>query len=208
MKRILVLILVLSLSVTLWGCQSRAGNQPPSTPPASGEPGTSGSQGQSDPGENTPPADQSAASLGGLRLGMTASQLDSLLGQDYTEKLVDEGGHFREPFKIRSYGEDCQVVVGQTSGKVLQVDVYSALYPTNLEIKVGDLSRDALQKYRALYKEWVGNQSDQPLAGWFETEPGVLVIFSSMENHDRINQNLQPDSRITAITLGGAQYFD
>ncbi|HCF49693.1 MAG TPA: hypothetical protein DER60_05385 [Syntrophomonas sp.] len=70
------------------------------------------------------------------------------------------------------------------------------------------MSRDALQKYRALYKEWVGNQSDQPLAGWFETEPGVLVIFSSMENHDRINQNLQPDSRITAITLGGAQYFD
>jgi len=139
---------------------------------------------------------------------MTASQLDDLLGQGYTKNLVEEGGHFNEPYEVRSYGQDCQVVVGQTSGKVLQVDVYSGQFPTNLGIKVGDLSLDALKKYRGLYKEWVGNQSDQPLAGWFETEPGVLVVFSSMESHDRINQDLQPDSKITAITLGRTQYFD
>jgi len=207
MNRVVILILVLCLAAMSWGCQSTVEESPfPATPPGS-EPNSSGSQGQP-PNDNAPPAGQSAASLGGIRLGMNASQLDDLLGEVYSQNLVDEGGHFKEPYEIRTYAQDCQVVVGQISGKVLQVDVYSGHYPTNLGIKVGDLSLDALRKYRGMYKEWVGNQSDKPLAGWFETEPGVLLIFSSAENYERINHNLRPDSKITAITLGYAQYFD
>jgi hypothetical protein len=98
--------------------------------------------------------------------------------------------------------------LGDSSGKVLQIDIDAAQYPTELGVRVGDNSISALQKYRDKYPEFVGNQSPDVLAGWFITEPGTLLIFSSMENHERSNRNLTANSKIYAITLGYSKYFD
>jgi hypothetical protein len=214
LKYVFTFVLTAFLMVMTIGCQGSAGSkQPPATPPGSSQINPTDNQKQLPLNDNTLHAGQSAASLGGIRLGMTVEQLDSLLDQvSYTETFESEGGYFGESLRIRQYTRqyphDCQIVLGQTSGKVLQIDVYSASYPTDLGVKVDDRCADALKRYRTQYKEWVGHQSDQPLVGWFETEAGVLVIFSCMENQDRINQNLQADSRITAITLGRVEYFD
>lgn len=155
------------------------------------------------------PAGQSIESLGGLRLGMTVLEVEKILGNKYQERIEeDPGGPFREAFSVRTYPSGCNIVLGHTSGKVLQIEAYTPAFPTAMGIKVGDKSIPALQSYRAKYPEWVGNQSPEILPGWFETEPGVLLIYSSQVNRERSNYNLGENSRIYSITLGYARYFD
>jgi hypothetical protein len=155
------------------------------------------------------PVVQSQEALGGLRLGMTEAEVTKILGEQYQERSEpDPGGAFREPFSVRSYTGGCEVVLGHTTGRVLQIEVIVPGYPTNLGVMVGDKSLAALQTYRSRYPEWIGNQSPDMLPGWFETEPGVLLIFSSQANRERSNHNLTDRSIIYSITLGYARYFD
>lgn len=201
MNRIPVTIFVLALMIGATGCSPslNSGVNPP--------------QGQN---SSTPPAlvqeeenkGQSKASLGGVHLGMSVSEIDDILGNNYIETFAEEGGYFGESIYIRKYGEDPVLVIGVQSQKVLQIDVYSPGYPTDLGIKVGDKSIAAMETYREKYSEYVGNQSPDKLAGWFVTEPGVLLIFSSEENRNRNNQNLTADSQIYGITLGYSAFFD
>ena len=151
---------------------------------------------------------QSRESLGGVRLGMGVEELDKLLGADFTEEEREEGGYFGERVIIRHYQNGCNIVIGQTTGEVLQIDVSSPEYPTELGVKVGAPALEALEKYREKYPEFVGNQSPDKLAGWFETEPGTLLIFSCKENGERFNENLTKESKIHGITLGRVKFFD
>lgn len=140
---------------------------------------------------------------------MTVLEVEKILGNKYQERIEeDPGGPFREAFSVRTYPSGCNIVLGHTSGKVLQIEAYTPAFPTAMGIKVGDKSITALQSYRAKYPEWVGNQSPEILPGWFETEPGVLLIYSSQVNRERSNYNLGENSRIYSITLGYARYFD
>lgn len=154
------------------------------------------------------PAGQSQESLGGLRLGMAAAEVDNLLGRQFEQRVEEEGGAFREAFTVRTYAKGIDVVIGSSSGKVLQIEAYSAEFPTKLGVRVGDKSIPALQNYRSQYQEFVGNQSPDILSGWFVVETGTLLIFSSMENRERSNRNLTPTSQIYSITLGYSRYFD
>ena len=90
----------------------------------------------------------------------------------------------------------------------MQIEAYNPAFPTAMGIKVGDKSIAALQLYRGKYSEWIGNQSPEILPGWFETEPGVLLIYSSQVNRERSNYNLGENSQIYSITLGYSRYFD
>ncbi|NMC27040.1 MAG: hypothetical protein GYA42_02720, partial [Syntrophomonadaceae bacterium] len=155
------------------------------------------------------PTGQSIEYLGGLRLGMTVLEVDKMMGNRYRERIEeDPGGPFREPFSVRTYPSGCDIVLGHSTGKVLQIEAYTPAFPTAMGIKVGDKSITALQLYRAKYPEWVGNQSAEILPGWFETEPGVLLIYSSQANRERSNYNLGENSQIYSITLGYSRYFD
>lgn len=205
MRRLASLILVMVLALGAWGCAEAPKNETPAPPPGQG-----GSPEPSPPPVTQPdPASlgQSLEALGGIRLGMTVAEVEKLLGQQFTEELREEGGYFGESFAIRSY-KGCDLVIGKTTGKVLQIDVFAPEYPTEQGVKVGDASIAALEKYRLKYPEWVGNQSPDVLTGWFKTEPDILLIFSSMENRERSNDNLADASKITAITLGYIKFFD
>ena len=151
---------------------------------------------------------QTGPSLGGVRLGMTMDDVTDILGGSFSDQIEEEGGYFREGLIIRHYLDGCDLVIGQTSGQVLQIDVSSPDYPTDMGVKVGDQSIPALKKYQDKYPEYIGNQSSEKLAGWFVIEPGTLLIFSSKDNRERSNRDLTDDSKIYAITLGHIEYFD
>jgi hypothetical protein len=200
MFRNLLMIIMILFSITLLGCSKPDSNLPP----------TNGQQGGIEqPSGESPvlPQEEDSPSLGGVMLGMSIQEVTGLLGDNYSDEIVEEGGYFGESYIRRSYN-GCDLVIGRDSGQVKQIDVYSADYPTNLGVKVGDPTLPALEQYRLKYDEYVGNQSPETLAGWFVVEPGTLLIFSSQENRDRINKDLTPDSKIYGITLGRMQYFD
>lgn len=182
-------------------------SQPADEPPEGPAAPSGDSHQEPDPGGEEI-SGQSIESLGGVRLGMTIGEVDSLLDEKFTQRTETEGGYFGEPLIIRQYDNGCHLVIGKNTGEVLQIDVYSPAYPTNLGVKVGDPSIEALELYREKYPEFVGYHSPDKLAGWFETEPGTLLIFSSMENRERSNENLTEDSKIHGITLGRAKFFD
>jgi hypothetical protein len=206
LKKIFVLVLVLLIFASVvTGCsqpvEESTGNKTP----------------QSSSGSNSNPekpdsidlqTGQSSESLGGIRLGMGVEELDKLLGDDFTENPLEEGGYFGESVIMRHYQNGCNIVIGQTTGEVLQIDVSSPEYPTEMGVKVGAPALEALEKYREKYSEFVGNQSPDKLVGWFETEPGTLLIFSCKENGERFNENLTEESKIHGITLGRVKFFD
>ena len=208
MNRLITLILMVMMIVMAAGCQNSA----PVIPPDSSSPGQNQEiLGTIEPPGNSEPADSvfSTESLGGIRLGMTGEQVEKLRGKNYTDELHAEGGYFGESLIIRQYSDGCSMVIGKETNKVLQVDVSSEDYPTDLGFKVGDPSIKVMETYRAQFEEFVGNQSSDKLMGWFLIdETGELLIFSSMESQERFNENITADSKITGITLGRAQYFD
>jgi hypothetical protein len=200
----LVLLLIIG-AAAVSGCsadgnQNSHGNQPPNN---------SGSPTPQEPEPSKPGAPYpDKPSLGGIYLGMSVEELDKIVKAEYSEEFVEEGGYFGENIIYRHYTNGCDLVIDEESGEVLQVDVYSAEYPTNLGVKVGHHSMQVINNYREDYEEWVGNQSPEKLAGWFLVEPETLLIFSSQENRERYNGNLTEDSKIYGITLGRPQYFD
>lgn len=207
MNKLITALLILILACGTWGCAPTPKDSNNINNPVQGS--TIDSPNPSPSNQLDPDASgQSREALGGIRLGMTAAEVEKVLGQVFTEKLRAEVGPFGENWTVRSYGSGCDLVIGQTTGKVLQIDVFSSAFPTAQGAKVGDVSIPVLNRYRQLYPEFIGNQSPDKLAGWFVTESGVLLIFSSMENRDRSNLNLTPDSKIHAITLGYSKYFD
>ncbi len=206
MNKITSALLILILACGTWGCAPTPKDSNNINNPGQGS--TIDSPTPSPSNQLDPAAGQSREALGGIRLGMTAAEVEKVLGQVFTEKLREEVGPFGENWTVRSYNSGCDLVIGQTTGKVLQIDVFSTAFPTAQGVKVGDASIPELNRYRQLYPEFIGNQSPEKLAGWFVTEPGVLLIFSSMENRERSNHNLTPDSKIQAITLGYSKYFD
>lgn len=205
MKRFLYILLILLIFlIGITGCAQQTENPPQANPPQS-------NQGDQDQGKPEPSgtAGESQESLGGVRLGMTIEKVDALLDSNFTEKEEPEDvGYFGEGLILREYDNGCSLVIGKSTRQVLQIDVSTAEYPTALGVKVGDPSVEVLELYRGKYSEFVGNQSPEKLAGWFETEPGTLLIFSSMENGDRSNENLTANSRIYGITLGRSRFFD
>lgn len=63
---------------------------------------------------------------------MSIQEVTGLLGDNYSDEIVEEGGYFGESYIRRSYN-GCDLVIGRDSGQVKQIDVYSADYPTNLQ---------------------------------------------------------------------------
>lgn len=200
-RNFLILVLIFS-SITILGCSNLESGFPWINEQHQGN--------EQLPEEELPgsPQEEESPSLGGVKLGMSVDQVTQLLGDKYSDEIREEGGYFGESYIVRSYSNGCDLVIGRQSGQVKQIDVYSPAYPTNLGVKVGDLSIPALGQYRNKYTEYTGNQSPEQLAGWFVVEPGTLLIFSSQENRGRINKDLNPDSKIYAITLGRMEYFD
>ena len=206
MKR-LVIFLMLIIMVMILGCQSPLLNDP-SDPPTQ-------EQGQEDPDVSQAPDENqsspkfSVESLGRVRLGMSAEEVESILGNDYTQEIHDEGGYFGESIIVRTYADGCDLIIGSNSDRVLQMEAYCDSYPTSMGFRVGDPSMQVMDAYRGKYREFVGRHSSEKLLGWFMIgDTCELLIFSSQENRERFNENIAADSKVTGITLGYSYYFD
>lgn len=147
-------------------------------------------------------------SLGGITIQTTADEVTELLGDNFTEDTYDEGGYFGEAYSIWWYDEGIELLVGAESKEVIQMEVSSSKFKTNLGFGVGDDAQEVLEVYRSLYEEYEGANSNGKLPGWFVNDEGVLLIFSFNEDGSRFNEKIDSDAKVTHITLAHAMFFD
>ncbi|MGI6514459.1 MAG: hypothetical protein ACOX3D_08955 [Syntrophomonadales bacterium] len=153
--------------------------------------------------------DEVIPNIGGIHLGDTRTQVTDILGSDYEEIFEEEGGHFGEPYYILDYREGIKLIIGQDSGKVMQIDVTTPGMATDMGVNVGDQAADAIAKYREKYSEPESIHSGEKLVGWFEVGEGALVILDVDRNDDTIvNPEITPDMEVEMIRLVYSRYID
>ncbi len=157
----------------------------------------------------TPPQEESVPNIGGLHLGDTKSQVTQVLGSEYDETFVEEGGHFGESYYVWDYQKGVELIIGKESGKVLQIDVTTPEMKTDMGVKVGDKMAIAIETYQEKYSEPESIHTGEKVAGWFEVGEEALVIFDADRDDDTIvNPEITPDSEVEMIRLVYAKYID
>lgn len=196
MKKLLVAVIIMATLFTV-GCTSLVNNE-------AKDPGQENLTRQDENRE--PDQTDDSASLAGIHLGDSVQTVSDVFGDDYKEEKFEDDGFFGEGFALRQY-DGIDVVIGLSSQKVLQIDVYGSQFTTNLGDKVGDKANSVLEKYRSKYREYEGVNSDGKLTGWFQTDEETLVIFSFNEERSRFNEEVTDDSKVEGITLGYTFFF-
>jgi hypothetical protein len=191
-KKLLTIFLITAL-VALSGCAPR-------TSPKE----------QKQPNTQTPPAQiTNKPSIGGIFIGNTKEEVAKVLGSNFKETLVEEGGQLGEPFYKIEYTKGITVIVGKTSNKVLQIDSTSPEYKTNLGTKVGDTLKDIQNTYASKYTQTESRQGDGKLEGWYNVEEEAVVIFDFNKSDETIlNSNLKPESKVEMIRLTNLKFID
>jgi len=101
-------------------------------------------------------------SLGGISLGDSPEKVISELGNDYSESIeIDNAGIIGEDVIVWSYESGIAVSFGKTSGRVIRVVSESPDFHTDLDIKVGDNAKTALEVYKTKFKEAISRHSDE-----------------------------------------------
>ncbi|EHQ90340.1 DUF3221 domain-containing protein [Desulfosporosinus youngiae] len=149
------------------------------------------------------------ASLGGIRLGDSQSQVDKVLGSAFKEEVYDEPGHFPEAWKRRVYDNGMTIIIGKNSGQVLELETTSAQFPTNRGVKTGDMAKDVFDNYGSDYKQMESRHGEGMLEGFYELGEGQLIIFDlDKADNSLLNQNVKADSRVEMIRLTRDNFID
>jgi len=148
-------------------------------------------------------------SIAGVCLDDAAEIVDMILGDDYEQTFSEIEGHFGEPYYIRNYNDGLSILIGQNSGKVLEIELTSTNYETWQGDKIGDTADKVLSKYREKYTEPETIHSDGKLEGWFDIGNGIILIFDFDKDDNMIvNKDITPDSKVELIKLTKMQYLD
>lgn len=148
-------------------------------------------------------------SLGGITLDTSRDEVLKMLGTEYEEELINEGGYYVEPYHILKYRQGITVLVGVKSKKVLEIEVTSSDFPTDLGAKVGDSSQDVAKIYSAIYTVPESIHGGGKLEGWYNLDGDKLIIFDfDLDDESLVNTNVSPDSRVEKIRLTSWKYFD
>lgn len=148
-------------------------------------------------------------SIAGVCLDDAAEIVDMILGDDYEQTFSEIEGHFGEPYYIRNYNDGLSILIGQNSGKVLEIELTSTNYETWQGDKIGDTADKVLSKYREKYTEPETIHSDGKLEGWFDIGNGIILIFDFNKDDNMIvNKDIAPDSKVELIKLTKMQYLD
>ena len=77
--------------------------------------------------------------------------MEARLGKDYIIECMDDSGWWGEPVSHIYYGDDVEIVMGDETGQVLQINLNSSGYTTNNGDKVGDKAEKVLPYYQEKY---------------------------------------------------------
>ena len=218
MKKVLIAVLVVLLSITLISCGH---NESPQTD-SNGleEPGNGLETTESDGKDIEDVEDEEIEneillskepSIAGICLGDSFEKVVDILGTDYEEVYYNEDTYYYgEPTYLREYGNgEISLVVGDESEAVLEIDVTSDKYETWLGDKVGITADEVLPKYRKHFTEPKSIHTDEKLEGWFDVNDGTLIIFDFDKDDGMIiNVDITPDSKVELIKLTNMMYID
>ncbi|MGI5910973.1 MAG: hypothetical protein ACOX6E_00110 [Syntrophomonadaceae bacterium] len=175
---LIILIMLIMMTVLVAGCQSSS--------PQSDE-------------QNTPPADQRFL-VAGIGLGDSTDEVKKVLGDEYTNEFLDEGW-FGEPTSCWLYGDDVEVLIGEESNAVFQINLYSDGYTTSAGDKVGAKAQDVLPAYEDKYPLAQDHFEGNELPGWFVVEEGEWLIFNYKDDGTLVNQPIEAEDEVKSIHL-------
>lgn len=148
-------------------------------------------------------------SLGGITLDTSSDVVLEKFGAEYEEELINDGGYYAEPYYVWKYKQGITVMVGFESKKVLEIEVTSSDFQTDLGAKVGDLAQDISEIYSALYTAPESIHGGEKLEGWYNLDGDKLIIFDfDLEDQSLVNTNVQPYSQVEKIRLTCWKLFD
>lgn len=164
-----------------------------------------GCQGQENSKNTIGPENQSSndtITLAGISLGDKVEKVEQILGNDYTsEPLHPDGSWFGEPTSRWLYGKELEMIIGEDSKSVLQLNLYGNSYSTASGDKVGDKAEEILPEYEEKYPLAQDHFEGKELPGWFVVEEGVWLIFNFKDDDTLINQPISVDEQVQSIHL-------
>lgn len=148
-------------------------------------------------------------SIAGVKLGTTKDEVLKIWGSEYEEELIDDLGYYIEQYYVWKYAQGITVLVGAESEKVLEIEVTSPDFTTDLGVKVGDRAQDIAKIYGSLYTVPESIHGDGQLEGWYNLDDDQLMIFDfDIEDESLVNTNVQPDTQVEKIRLTCWKFFD
>lgn len=149
------------------------------------------------------------ASIGGIHLGDSRSQVNEILGSVFKEEFHDEPGYFPEAWNRRIYDNGMTIILGKDSGQVFEIETTSAQFPTNRGVKTGDKAKDVFDNYGSDYKQMESRHGAGNLVGFYELGEGQLIIFDlDKADNSLSNQEVKTDSKIEVIRLTRDNFID
>lgn len=150
--------------------------------------------------QNQDPAGEEIT-IAGIDLGCSADTVIEILGDDYvSEPLHADGSWFGEPTARWLY-EDVELIIGEESNTVLQVNLYGDGCTTSGGDRVGDRADKVLPKYEKKYALAQDHFQGQELPGWFVVEEGEWMIFNFQDDGTMVNQPIADADRVESIHL-------
>lgn len=153
------------------------------------------------------PADQNQSpgnrkvTLAGIGLGDSSEHVIKLLGDDCTsEPLHEDGSWFGEPTTRWLY-EDLELIIGEESNTVLQINLYGEGYSTSGGDRVGDRADKVLPNYEKKYALAKDHFEGKELPGWFVVEEGQWLIFNFKNDETMVNQSIADADPVESIHL-------
>jgi len=173
------IIILIMMTVVVVGCQSTNSTQ-------------------SDE-QNTLPADERVL-VAGISLGDSADEVEKILGDEYTSQSLDEAW-FGEPTSRWLYGDNIEVIIGEESNAVFQINLYSDAYTTSSGDKVGAKAKNVLPAYEDKYPLAQDHFEGNELPGWFVVDEGEWLIFNFKNDDTMINQTIKAEDQVKSIHL-------
>lgn len=139
--------------------------------------------------------------LAGISLGDTIDDVEAELGKDYIIERIDDSGWWGEPVAHLFYDNDMEIVIGDESGQVLQINLNTNRYTTTKGDKVGDRAEEVLPYYQEKYPLAKDHFEGNELPGWFVVDEGVWLIFNFKDDDTMINYTIDPTEEVYAIHM-------
>lgn len=151
--------------------------------------------------DQNPILGENKIALAGISLGDTIDDVEAELGKDYRIVCIDDSGWWGEPVTRFLYGDDMEIVIGDETGQVLQINLNSSRYTTTKGDKVGDKAEDVLPYYQEKYPLAKDHFEGNELPGWFVVDEGVWLIFNFKDDDTMINYTIDPTEEVYAIHM-------
>ncbi|MGS0763798.1 hypothetical protein [Syntrophomonas curvata] len=168
-----------------------------------------GCQSSADKGDKkeNPPAAVKKVTVAGIGLGDSGKDVKQKLGMDYMSESMD-GDWFGEPASRWLYDDDVEVIMGDETGKVLQVNLYDDDYTAPDGCRVGDKAEKVLPAYADKYPLAQDHFEGNELPGWFVVEEGVWLIFNFKDDDTLVNQPIAPEDKVESVHLVYESFMD